>query len=284
MAIKLTGSTCSYDRDRLPLARALAGIAAAGFKFVSLDGEHAGGSLLDKTGDKAPLDELREAISSYGLQCQHASFGELKGDAKSTAKLLEFVGAGSYLGIQDVTVLAPERFELADDGRQVPKSEKTMAAEREAFVAGMVKALPEAESEGVGLTLAPRPGMALTGENLRELHGALGSANFAICHDPVQAHFYTGVDPAEDVGAVAGITRVLLATDHAGSSGRLRTVPPGDGAMNLQAVLAALVAEGFDGPVITARLGVLGAARIDREMKRAFAHLAAIRDRAMAGG
>jgi sugar phosphate isomerase/epimerase len=93
----------------------------------------------------------------------------------------------------------------------------------------------------------------------------------------VQAHFHRGIDPAEDAAAVAGITRVLLATDHAGVPGRLRTVPSGDGEINVQGVLATLVAEGFDGAVIAARLGVLGAARIDTEMKRAYAHLAAIR-------
>ena len=103
-----------------------------------------------------------------------------------------------------------------------------------------------------------------------------------MCYDPVQAHFHKETDPLEDVAAVAGITRVLLATDHAGIPGRLRIVPPGDGVMNLQAVLGALVAEEFDGPVIAARLGVLGAAQIDREMKRAYGHLAAIRDRVSA--
>ena len=282
--MQLTGSTFPYARDRLPLARALAGIAAAGFKFVSLGREHAEGPLLQDAGDKALLDELREAITSYGLQCRHASFGGLTGDARSTAELLDYVRAGSYLGIQDVTVLAPERFERVDDGRQVPKSEKAMAAEREKFVAGMGKALPEAESEGVGLTLAPRPGTALTGSDLRELHGALGSSNFAVCYDPVQAHFHKGIDPAKDAAAVAGFTRVLLATDHAGVPGRLRTVPPGDGEINVQGVLATLVTEGFDGVVIAARLGVLGAARIDTEMKRAYAHLAAIRDRVTASG
>ena len=265
--MQLTGSTFPYARDRLPLARALAGIAAAGFKFVSLGREHAEGPLLQDAGDKALLDELREAITSYGLQCRHASFGGLTGDARSTAELL-----------------APERFERVDDGRQVPKSEKAMAAEREKFVAGMGKALPGAESEGVGLTLAPRPGTALTGSDLRELHGALGSSNFAVCYDPVQAHFHKGIDPAKDAAAVAGFTRVLLATDHAGVPGRLRTVPPGDGEINVQGVLATLVTEGFDGVVIAARLGVLGAARIDTEMKRAYAHLAAIRDRVTASG
>jgi len=277
--MQLTGSTFPYARDRLPLARALAGIAAAGFKFVSLDREHAAGPLFHDLEDKAPLDELKETISSYGLQCRHANFGELKGDASSIERLLEFVRAGSYMGIECVTVLAPGRFEKADDGRQVPKSEKAMTAERKAFVAGMSEALPEAESEGVVLTLAPRPGLALTGEALRKMHEVLGSSNFGICHDPVQAHFHTGIDPVEDVAAVARLTRVLLATDHAGIPGRLRMVAPGDGEMNLQAVLAALTAEGFDGPVIAARLGVLGAARIDVEMKRAFAHLAAIGDR-----
>ncbi len=282
--MQLTGSTFPYVRDRLPLARALAGIAGAGFKFVSLDRGHAEGPLLNDPGDKGDLDELREAISSYGLQCRHASFGELRGDARSTAELLEFVRAGSYLGIQCVTLLGPGRFETADDGRQVPKSEKAMEAEREAFVAGMREALPEAETEGVVLTLAPQPGLALIGEDLREMNEALGSSNFAICYDPVQAHFHGGGDPVEDVATVAGITQVLLATDHAGMPGRLRMVPPGNGEMNLQALLAALVAEGFDGPVIAARVGVLGAAQIDREMKRAFAHLAAIRDRVKAAG
>ena len=188
---------------------------------------------MNDPGDKGDLDELREAISSYGLQCRHASFGELRGDARSTAELLEFVRAGSYLGIQCVTLLGPGRFETADDGRQVPKNEKAVEAEREAFVAGMREALPEAETEGVVLTLAPQPGLALIGEDLREMNEALGSSNFAICYDPVQAHFHGGGDPVEDVATVAGITQVLLATDHAGMPGRLRMVPPGNGEMNL---------------------------------------------------
>ncbi|HJO07818.1 MAG TPA: hypothetical protein QGG37_10840, partial [Chloroflexota bacterium] len=123
--MQLTGSTFPYARDRLPLARALAGIAAAGLGFVSLAREHAEGALFRDPGNSRALDELRETILSYGLQCRHANFGELTGNARSTADLLEFIKAGSYLGIHNISVLAPARFEAGDDNRQIPKDEKT---------------------------------------------------------------------------------------------------------------------------------------------------------------
>ncbi len=282
--MQLTGSTFPYARDRLPLARALAGIAAAGLGFVSLAREHAEGALFRDPGNSRALDELRETILSYGLQCRHANFGELTGNARSTADLLEFIKAGSYLGIHNISVLAPARFEAGDDNRQIPKDEKTMAADRKRLIAALRKLLPEAQNAGLVLTMAPRPGIAPTGTALGEIHGSLGSADFGVCYDPAQVHFHQGIDPVEDLAPVAGATTALFATDHAGIPGRLRGVPPGSGELNLQAVLAALVAGGFDGPVIATRLGVLGARRIDREMQRAAEHLRAIGEQVMGRG
>lgn len=278
MKFQLTCHTIPYTRDKLPLARAFAGIAAAGFDFVSLWRESPDGFLFKPGATHADVDQLRDTIASYGLQCRNAYFGQITGSAEVVEGLLEFVEHCAYAGIDQICAWGPSVTQPSPDGRQVPKPDDVWQKDAEGFYASMRKVLPEAEDAGVELLLKPHRGVGAAGESLRETYQILGSPAFGVCYDAGNVHFYEGIDPVEDVKLVADITTCFIAKEHVGPQGNPVFGTPGDGDLNLQSMLTTLARADFEGPVINERVDVLGAAKIDYQVSRAYKHLRAITD------
>jgi len=276
MRFQLTCSTIPYVRDRLPFARALAGIAAAGFGYVSVMREHPDGPLFKPGATQSELDGLQDTISSYGLQCKHAFWGQVANSAEVVEGLQEYIETCAYLGITQICIWGPWPLQPSADGRQSPKPKDVWERDVEGFYAAMRLLLPKAEDEGVELGLKPHRGVGAAGESLREAYKKLGSRAFRVCYDPGNVHFYEGIEPEEDIKLVANITTTFIAKDHVGARDNPVFGTPGDGDLSLQSMLATIAAEGFSGPVINERVDVLGAANIDYEIRRAYSHLEAI--------
>ncbi len=276
MRFQITCSTIPYSRDELPLARALAGIAAAGYGFVSVTREHPDGPLFKPGATHSDLDALRDTISSHGLQCRHAYFGQVVDSPDVIEGLDAYIESCAYVGIKQICVWGPWPFEASPDGREIPKASDAWDKEVEGFFTVMRRVLPDAENAGVELGLKPHRGVGRAGESLRETHQKLGSPAFGICYDAGNVHFYEGLDPKTDVKHVADLTTSFIAKEHVGGQGNPVFGTPGDGDLDLESILMSLAKGGFAGPVVNERVDVLGADNIDYENRRAFAHLESI--------
>jgi len=133
----------------------------------------------------------------------------------------------------------------------------------------MRQAAPHAEQAGVNVTMKPHGGISLTTEHLMAARAKVGHPAFGICYDPGNIIYYTKGDmrPETDVSEIAPVVTTGIIKDCVVEDGKPDVVvTPGDGLVDFNVVLSALVAGGFTGPLYVECVGSREPAEVDRDI------------------
>jgi sugar phosphate isomerase/epimerase len=139
------------------------------------------------------------------------------------------------------------------------------------YVTEMRQVAPHAQASGVTITLKPHGGITLTTADLIDVYRQVGHPGFGLCYDPGNIIFYTRGDerPETHVSEVAPLVSAGIVKDCILTDGEPDVlVTPGEGLVDFRAVLLALVAGGFDGPLYVECVGGRDLDEIDRNVRR----------------
>ncbi|MBM4436699.1 MAG: sugar phosphate isomerase/epimerase [Actinobacteria bacterium] len=275
MAVRLTCLTIPYARDHLSRRRAYEGIKRAGYTHVGLYDRHDEGPLWPEPVTEATSRAAVQLALDAGLRVDHKSHGEVTGEAGSAAALIRAIGLAAAGGVPALVCWGPYAYPQGGFPDR-PYPGPAWQAMVDGFSRSFEQGVQAAEAAGVLLLTKPHTGVGKHGRALRAIYERFHSRAVAVCYDTGNVHYYEGIDPVADVTHVASICRQLIVKDHVGGRGNPVFRTPGDGDIDHQAVLATLARAGFDGALVTERVDVAGAERIDRELQRARFHLAAI--------
>ncbi len=240
---KLACMTLPYSE--LPFARALEGIAKAGYKYMAFGTTHEG---VETPGS----EDSDEKILEYGRMVQDAGLtptmmfqpqGALTADG-GLELYQRRIDQGKLLGVH-VLVIGPWEYKSWPDEKHAPDVWQQMSDE---WFSAMEPVVAHAEDVGVTLVSKPHTGVTATGRRCKEAVERLGSPAFRICYDGGNVHFYEGIDPTEDIKLCADVTVALCVKDHTGARANPLFPYIGEGDVDHEAMLATLAAHGFDGP------------------------------------
>ncbi|ODU03597.1 MAG: hypothetical protein ABS81_13595 [Pseudonocardia sp. SCN 72-86] len=224
---------------KLPLERALRGIAAAGFDAVALP-VHGVEEVITPATPPAEASAIGEQIASHGLDLvvlSHAA--ALDGtDDEALAALRGQLEHCARLGVDT----------LVDMGTTVPEH-------YDRYVALMRAGAPVAADLGVRIGVKPHGGLTRTCDDLLTLLDRVDHDAFRICLDPGNLVHHAGEAPLDDMARIAPHVIAVGVRDHPGrgrpggdAEGMPPPITPGDGAVDLAGMFAALRATGFTGP------------------------------------
>jgi len=138
------------------------------------------------------------------------------------------------------------------------------------YVTVMRRVAPRAQAAGITITLKPHGGITLTTADLIDVHQRVGHPGFGLCYDPGNIIYYTRGEerPETHVSQVAPLIATGIIKDCALSDGVPDVmVTPGEGLVDFPAILSALVAGGFDGPLYVECVGGTEIDEIDRNVR-----------------
>lgn len=141
----------------------------------------------------------------------------------------------------------------------------------DAYVALMRNVTPHAAEAGIHISLKPHGGITLSTGNLVDIYNRVDHPAFGICYDPGNIIYYTkGAEmPEQNVDRVAPLVTTGIIKDCALENGRPDVmITPGEGLVNFQVVLQALVNAGFKGPLYTECVGGSVPDEIERNARR----------------
>lgn len=252
--VKLVCLTLPYVREKLPLERAVEGIAGAGYRYIGVGWERRSEDVLGHDPEARAVSRCRELCGEAGLTPLVVSgtgigppgrVQKLKGRidvAKALgAEVIQMAGVGSYRRFPDVLLDAPE-FQEA----------------HRAYVADLKAVGPHAEQAGVVLALKPHTGNTATAKHLAQLLPEIGSPAVRACYDPGNVRFYEGISPEEDFPLIADQTCEIVAKDHRGARAEQDFPVPGEGDVDFKRIFATARQAGFRGPVIVERADGIG--------------------------
>lgn len=255
------------------LERALEGVAAAGFRYVSLGLPHEGTAPID---DAAPGEAARvkDLLDRFGLTpvtyvCNDALAPSVALDAAQ--RRMDFL---QELGVTEMLTVGTSSYRRFPD-EPLPEAEQ---AQRHAeFVERYRLHGEEAERRGMVITIKPHTGNTATAQVVVDTLADIGSPAVRGSYDPGNVRFYEGVDPALDFPLMVNETVSFVAKDHAGERAFADFPVPGEGDCDFAAMFAELHRSDFAGPVIVERLdgrgGDLTAEQIDARLVQAAQNL-----------
>ena len=242
----LACGTLSYRQE--PLARALEGIAGAGFPAVEIACvcgycEHVRPEQMRQR-DRKALDKL---VRSFGL-----AIASIAGHID-----LEFplVGRGPEIAAEGYRRLRARIDLAAELGVPIVNTGLGVAQPGEGLeplFRELDKLLDYAARRGVKIGLESHAGLTETAKLSLDLCRKVGNPHLGINHDAGNVRFYAGVDPLADLAAVAHEIGPYLIhvhiKDHRGSRGQWDFPPLGEGSIDLAGLAALYRRIGFAGP------------------------------------
>jgi len=273
-SVALACMTWPY-RDH-PWERALEGIAAAGFRHVSLGLPHQGTQPIN---DAAPGEaaRVRAVLDGFGLTpVSHVSTDALSPSQPEDAAIrrMDFLQELGVTELLSLGISSYRRFPAE------PIAEEELTPRYAEFVERYRRHGAEAERRGMVITLKPHTGNTATAQVVLDTIAAIGSPAVQGCYDPGNVRFYEGIDPAEDFPPLARHSASFVAKDHAGARAEADFPVPGEGDCDFAAMFAELYGAGFSGPVIVERLDGRGEGmtveEIDARVARSATNLRAL--------
>jgi len=246
---KLACMTLPYSE--LPFRRAVEGIAKAGYEYFAFGLTHEGIETPDPVDPEAKVLEYGTMLSDNGLApvLMFGPKGGVSGD--DGAELYQRrLDQARLLGVEHVLAWGPWEYKSWPDEKHPPEVWQAMVDE---WFDAMAPVVAHAESVGVTLVAKPHTGVTAHGELCRQAVQRMGSPNFAICYDGGNVHFYEGLDPAQDIKICAEVTKALCVKDHTGARANPLFPCIGEGDVDHEAMLRALVQYDFTGPCAVER-------------------------------
>src|SRR5919199_4760705 len=238
---------------------ALAGIAAAGFKYYGVLGHRE----LEITGAKSAeeADAVAARIRQHGLEPRVvASSTPLTGsEDEALAHIRRLIDHAKRAGISVLIEMGTSKPELFDK-----------------YFAVMRRAAPYAQEQGVVIAMKPHGGLSTTSDDTLRAIEAVNHPGFRLCFDPGNLLYYAGEPPEAALPKLAPLTVAMCIKDETGGNGPQRSVDvtPGDGDVDFPAIFKILADHGFEGrPAIVETLGGTTLEEVNHEAKRAYQYL-----------
>jgi len=269
--IRLSCMTWPYAN--VSFERALAGIAGAGYRYVSFGLPHEGKPAFDDTVPEGAACVLR-LLERYGLNPVTVVSTGVLSPQQPLDRAIQRMEFAMDIGVTELLSLGVGRYRrFPSEPRDASEFERLHAA----FVEKFKRLGEEAGKRGLVISLKPHTGNTATSRELDATLRRIGSPHVKISYDPGNVRFYEGIDPAEDIPFVAADVVSLIAKDHKGARAEPDFPIPGEGDVDFPGIFASLRRVSFAGPVVLERLDgkteALTAQEIDTRIGTARRHL-----------
>lgn len=239
---------------------ALAGIAAAGFRFFGFLAQQRK-MLIDATTAPEDVDAAVAQVRRHGLEPKFipSSIPLDQPEADAVAQVQRLVDNARHAGI-------PVLLEM---GHSKPENYQK-------YFAVMRRAAPYAHQQGITIALKPHGGLSTTGDDCLRAVETVDHPAYRLCFDPGNLLYYAGQRPEVELPKLAPYVAAMCVKDETGGAGpdRSVSVTPGDGEVDFRAVFKILNDHGFAGkPAIVETLAGSTLDELNREAKRACEYL-----------
>ncbi len=239
---------------------ALAGIAAAGFRFFGFLAQQRK-MLIDATTAPEDVDAAVAQVRRHGLEPRFipSSISLDQPEADAVAQVQRLVDNARRAGI-------PVLLEM---GHSKPENYQK-------YFAVMRRAAPYAHQQGITIALKPHGGLSTTGDDCLRGVETVDHPAYRLCFDPGNLLYYAGQRPEVELPKLAPYVAAMCVKDETGGAGpdRSVSVTPGDGEVDFRAVFKILNDHGFAGkPAIVETLAGSTLDELNREAKRACEYL-----------
>ena len=245
---------------RFDFARALQGIAAAGFtEFVLLAQQQQVLINADTPPDAAA--EVAATIQRHGLHLAMlpSSLPWKQSDDAAFA-------TGQRLVDQAARLRVPYLLEMGTNPDNYDR-----------YVSLMHRLAPYAEERGVTIAVKPHGGITTTAENCLTLLRAVDRPAFRLCFDPGNLLYYANEKPEARLSELAPYSVAMCIKDETGGLRGSVNVTPGDGDVDFPAVFRILRDHGYHGPSVVETLATHDTPEAqDQEAKRAYRYLTSV--------
>jgi len=242
----LACGTLSYRQESL--ARALEGIARAGFRWVEIGCvcgycEH----IKPETMGPADADRLAAQASQFGLGIVSIA-GHVDLEYPLLGKGTEVAAHGFHLLRKRIDLAGHLKIGIVNTGIGVARN----PGELDAFYRDFETLLEYAETRRVKIALESHAGLTETAAASLALCQCMGRPSLGINFDAANVHYYTGMDPVADLNACADEIGPWLIhvhiKDHRGGKGVWDFPPLGEGEVDLRGLASLLRQIRYRGP------------------------------------
>jgi sugar phosphate isomerase/epimerase len=250
--VKLTLGCTTRPYTSVSLAEACQRIAQAGYTDVALFRN--GG--IDAASSQADVLAVRDVVDDAGLvpSMVIASKNLEQGLPAAVAEYQRFLDHAALLGATWILELGISQKELLDD-----------------YVSLMQAASAHAQQVGLQISAKPHGGITTTTQDLLDVYHRIGHAAFGICYDPGNIIYYTqGAErPLDHIAEAAPLVTTGIIKDCIVRDGAPDVmITPGEGWVDFDGVLSALIAGGFTGPLYLECVGGQSIDEIDANVRR----------------
>jgi len=223
---------------------------------------------------QVPFAEACQRIAAAGYT-DVAVFGAVVGPDSSREDVLTFRQVALDAGLAPSMLLARAHLDLGLDEavakyKQLVDNAVALGADwllelgtaretlYERYVTVMRQVAPYAQDAGVGIAVKPHGGITTTTGDLIDVHSRVDHPSYSICYDPGNIIYYTKGEerPETHIASVAPLVTTCIIKDCVVADGKPDVmITPGEGWVDFDAVLSALVAGGFRGPLYVECVG-----------------------------
>lgn len=249
--------------------RALQGIAAAGYKYVSFGLPHAGIDVPDETDADAGA-KLKVLFDKYRVQPIQLIANAQFAPGQPLERALKRIQLAQELGIPEIITVGAGGYKKFPD-ELLPADE--MAQKHKAFVEQYQRIAEAALPYDVTITIKPHTGNTATAKEVMQTLSDINAPNVQGSYDPGNVQFYEGVNAAQDFPQMAKSTFSIIAKDHQGARANLDFPIPGTGDVDFLQIFTDWKNAGGGGNVVIERIdgpGEPNATVIDERVSRSY--------------
>lgn len=251
--VKLGCMTLPYAA--YPFERALEGIAAAGFRYVSFGLAHDGVDVPDEN-DAGAGAKLKALFERYQLQPVQLIANNQFEPGQPLERALKRIHLAQELGIPEILTVGVSSYRRFP---HEPIPEEEVASRHRAFVEQYRRIAEAALPYDVTITIKPHTGNTATARDILNTLREIGMPNVQGCYDPGNVEVYEGISSAEDFLLMAHSTYSIIAKDHRGARANLEFPVPGSGDVDFLQIFKSWQPAEATASVIVERVDVSGA-------------------------
>jgi sugar phosphate isomerase/epimerase len=230
--------------------RALEGIAAAGYKYISFGLPHAAIDVPDEE-DQETGAKLKVLFDKYQVQPIQLIANAQFAPGQPLERALKRIQLAQELGIPEIITVGAGGYKRFPD-ELLPAEE--MAQKHREFVEQYQRIAEAALPYDVTITIKPHTGNTATAKDVMQTLSDIGAPNVKGCYDPGNVQFYEGVNAAQDFPQMVKSTFSIIAKDHKGERANLDFPIPGTGDVDFLQIFQDWKAAGGDGNVVIERI------------------------------
>lgn len=259
--------------------RALEGIAAAGYRYISFGLAHAGNEVPDEEDTDASA-KLKVLFERYNVQPVQLIANAQFAPSQPLERALKRIRLAQELNIPEIITVGAGGYKRFPD-ELLPAEE--MAQKHQEFVAQYQRIAEAALPYDVTITIKPHTGNTATAKDVMQTLKDIGAPNVLGCYDPGNVQFYEGINSAQDFPQMAGKTFSIIAKDHRGVRANADFPVPGTGDVDFLQIFKDWKSAGGDGNVVIERIdgpGEPDAEVIDGRVAQSYQSIAALMQQA----